>query len=97
MLARVLLIAVALLLVVRALWQFLFGVVEGASRRPAARTGGAPPAKRVPMARDPVCGTFVVPGRALSLSDRGEVHYFCSESCRRAYRAGRRSMPEGGP
>ena len=41
------------------------------------------------MVRDPVCGTFVVPARALTLSRGGEVHHFCSEECRRAYRTGR--------
>jgi len=90
-LARFLLLAVAVLLLVRALWQFLFGVVEGATRRPDGRRGASPPAKGVPMVRDPVCGTFVVPGRALSLTDRGELHYFCSEACRQAYR----SRPRG--
>ena len=36
----------------------------------------------VKMTKDPVCGTFVVPGKALSLSAGGATHWFCSERCR---------------
>jgi YHS domain-containing protein len=40
------------------------------------------------MQRDPVCGTFVVPERAIALSgSRGERLYFCSIECRDKYRA----------
>jgi YHS domain-containing protein len=39
------------------------------------------------MVRDPVCGTFVVPERAVSLSVGREIVYFCSVACRDAYRA----------
>ena len=55
------------LFLARAVWRLLSGVVQGASagRCDAARPSpGAPPA--VKMARDPVCGTYVVPGKALS-------------------------------
>ncbi len=41
----------------------------------------------VHMARDPVCGTFVVPERAVSIADGRSRMYFCSETCRDAYRA----------
>jgi YHS domain-containing protein len=44
-------------------------------RRPAA-----PPA--VKMERDPVCGTYVIPGKALELARGRESLYFCSERCR---------------
>jgi YHS domain-containing protein len=37
------------------------------------------------MTKDPVCGTFVVPGKALSLSAGGDTHWFCSERCRDEY------------
>jgi len=89
MLVRFLLFGLLVLLLLRALWRFLVGVVDGASRLPRS-PGSGPPAKGVPMARDPVCGTFVVPGRALTLSARGEIHYFCSDECREAYRTGAR-------
>jgi YHS domain-containing protein len=68
----------------RAIWRFLSGVVDGAMRpnRPAART----PARGVQMARDPVCGTFVVPSRALAIDEGSQRTYFCSERCRDRYR-----------
>ena len=36
-------------------------------------------------ARDPVCGTYVVPSRALTSGEGADVRFFCSEKCRRAY------------
>ena len=67
----------------RAVWQFLSGVVDGATR-----TGGqsGPPSRGVQMVRDPVCGTFVVPSRAVALGDGSRRVYFCSERCRDRYR-----------
>ena len=41
----------------------------------------------VQMARDPVCGTFVVPDRATSITVGRDQIYFCSASCRDKYRA----------
>ena len=58
---------------------------------PRGRHRGAPrtssPQQAVHMARDPVCGTFVVPERAVSIADGHARVYFCSEKCRDAYRA----------
>jgi len=39
------------------------------------------------MERDPVCGTFVVPDRELSLRVGQQHLYFCSAACRDKYRA----------
>ena len=76
-------------LIARAIWRFVAGVLDGMAspREPAAsgRSGSA-----VPLAQDPVCGTYVVPSRAVT-SGRGEsVRYFCSERCRDQYARGRR-------
>jgi uncharacterized protein len=87
-LIRFLLIAFLLLFVARAFWRLLAGVIEGATVDPRRRAG--PPDRGVQMVRDPVCGTFLVPSRALTSADRGVVHYFCSEACRHAYQAGGR-------
>ena len=47
-----------------------------------------PPDRGVQMVRDPVCGTFLPPADAVSLTERGgAVHYFCSDRCREAYKA----------
>ena len=67
----------------RAIWRLLNGIVEGVAS--SDRRGG-PPARGVAMVRDPVCGTFVVPSRALTASDGDHVQYFCSEECRRRFR-----------
>jgi YHS domain-containing protein len=83
MLARFLIWALLLLVVWRALRSLLAGIVQGAS---APRGNpGAPPRAGELMARDPVCGTFVLPSRSVSLRDRAGTHYFCSDRCRQAY------------
>ncbi len=65
--------------VLRALSRLWHGIVEGMN--PPA---DAPPAA-VPLARDPVCGTFVVPSKALTSGSGSQTRFFCSEDCRRAY------------
>jgi len=39
----------------------------------------------VPLVRDPVCGTYVVRARALTMGAGAETMYFCSEKCRDEY------------
>ena len=90
-----LLLIVLSIFAARAFSRIIGGIMEGISR------GGVPPAARqsrsrgvpqqgVQMARDPVCGTYVVPDHAVSLNDvstgRGRV-FFCSDGCRDQYRA----------
>ena len=58
---------------------------DGEVPRGRRRSHTATPA--VQMARDPVCGIFVVPERAVSIADGQSRVYFCSEKCRDAYRA----------
>jgi YHS domain-containing protein len=73
-----------LILILRALWRLLRGVasgLQGAGGGPTARGRKEP----VALSRDPVCGTYVVPGRALPLRDGALVRYFCSERCREEY------------
>ena len=74
---RVVLLALLIVLLARAFWRLVDGVIEGSSGPP--RPVGA--AQRgVPMARDPVCGTFVVPERAVTLADGPrQTAYFCSD------------------
>ena len=82
---RVLLFMLLAFYVSRAVWRLLGGIVEGASA-PRSRPRGRAPDRGVAMVRDPVCGTFVLPGNALSLADGRAVVYFCSEACRDKYR-----------
>ena len=81
MIVRVILIAILLLLVVRALNLILRGLLIGAGGTPDRR-----PNRPVKLARDPVCGTHVSPRSALSLTDGGHTLYFCSEACREKFR-----------
>ena len=82
MVFRLFLLAVMVLLAIRAFGRLFAGVSQGARGPRSTTTGGAAPVK---MTKDPVCGTFVVPGKALSLSAGGTTHWFCSERCRAEY------------
>ena len=79
---RAALIVLLILLVLRAVWRLLGGIVQGAmsAGSAAGQRPAAPPA--VKMARDPICGTYVVPGKALELARGRETMYFCSARCR---------------
>ena len=83
MLARFLVWALLLLVVWRAIRSLLTGIVQGATSPPPASR--VPPQKGELMARDPVCGTFVLPSRAVSVTDRTGTHHFCSDTCRQKY------------
>jgi YHS domain-containing protein len=85
MLARFLIWTLALLVVWRALRSIVAGIIQGATAPSSPQRGGGPPEKGELMVRDPVCGTFVLPSRAISLNDRGGTHHFCSDRCRQAY------------
>lgn len=76
---RVILLFVMALLALRAVARFMGGLSEAArGEAPRGRTADIP----VKMVKDPVCGTFVVPGRALSANADGATVWFCSEQCR---------------
>jgi YHS domain-containing protein len=77
---------------IRAIWKLLQGVMIGMSghagrRRAPGQPASGPPAHGVQMARDPICGTYVVPERAVAIRDGRQAVYFCSEACRDKYRA----------
>jgi hypothetical protein len=70
--------------VARAFWKMVDGVIEGMTGRPP---GARSPQRSASMVRDPVCGTFVLPARAVTIHDGRAAVHFCSESCRDKYRA----------
>ena len=78
---KVLLFVIVALLIARAFWRVVDGILDG------ARGSGRASSDPVKLVRDPVCGTFVSPGSSLSLTAGGSTHYFCSEECRSRYRA----------
>jgi len=80
---RILLLGVLFLLIAQAFWRVVEGIVQGAGGSSGRSRSVKPSLKLV---RDPVCGTFVAPRQELSLTARGETHYFCSEKCRREFR-----------
>jgi YHS domain-containing protein len=77
-----------IIIVARAFWRLIDGVIEGVSGRPRSTVG---PNHSVQMVRDPVCGTFVVPDRALTVDDGSTRLFFCSQQCRDKYRHGGRA------
>ena len=72
-----------------ALRQFFRAPRPGAAWRHSSQGGhsadsrGRPAAK--PMARDPVCGTFVSTDVSRRLRQNGETLHFCSQECLEAY------------
>jgi hypothetical protein len=78
--ARLILWAILLVIVVRSLSRLLHGVLEG-----AGYTREPNPQRSVGLVRDPVCGVFVVPGKSLSDGTGSSTRYFCSEDCRRKW------------
>jgi hypothetical protein len=85
--ARFLLLLALFVVVARTLWRFVDAIVRGASG-PAPQAGrrSGPPAS-VKMSQCPVCGTYVVPGKAISLVSGGSPIYFDSEKCRAEYQS----------
>jgi uncharacterized protein len=86
---RLILLLILIAFVARAFWRLMDGVLAGVRGERPVTAGGSrsAAAKAVHMVRDPMCGTFVVPERAVTLATRDETHYFCSDRCRDAYRA----------
>ena len=84
MLIRLLIILVLFPFVARAISMLFGGILEGLRGAPPSRKT---PARSVQMVRDPVCGTFVVPERAVTLVNGRTTINFCSEACRDKYRA----------
>ena len=84
---RLILLFILILAAARFFWKLVEVLLHGAMG-PAAQTGrrgGAPtPVKMQPC---PVCGTYVVPGKAISGVSSGAPVYFCSDKCRAEYQS----------
>ncbi len=85
MITRALLILALFWVIARVFWRFIEGVVSGATapgpqggRKGSMQTG-------VKMLPCPVCGTYVVPGKAITVTGGSGPVYFCSDKCRAAY------------
>ena len=89
MLLRWALLLLLLVVLLRALGRFIAGILHGVGHERGS-AGASRGGKPVQLARDPVCGTYVVPSRAVTLGDRAARQYFCSDRCRDRYAAERR-------
>ena len=86
--ARFILLMLLIVTIARTFWRFVDAVVRGASGSPpqgGARRTNTPTAVR--MQQCPVCGTYVVPGKAISLVSGGTPLYFDSEKCRAEFQS----------
>ncbi|HUQ86015.1 MAG TPA: hypothetical protein VM096_00560 [Vicinamibacterales bacterium] len=92
---RFLLLLALFVVIARTFWRFVDAVVRGASSPPpfdsaqARPQGGRRPgaAAAVKMSQCPVCGTYVVPGKAISIVSGGSPIYFDSDKCRAEYQS----------
>jgi hypothetical protein len=86
--ARFLLLLALFVVIARVFWRFVDAVVRGAA---GPAPGGAPrssgPTPAVKMSQCPVCGTYVVPGKAISIVSGGSPVYFDSEKCRAEFQS----------
>jgi YHS domain-containing protein len=69
------------LLLIRVLSRLIGGVIAGMSEKKVRQEGP------VQLVRDPICGTYVIPARALPLTAAGATQYFCSERCKEQFLA----------
>ena len=76
--ARFILLLVLFAVIARTFWRLVDGIVRGASATTpqGGRRAGTPAA--VKMSQCPVCGTYVVPGKAVSVLSGGSTIYFDS-------------------
>jgi YHS domain-containing protein len=77
---RTLLLFLLVIFFLRFVGRLLHGIRRGMSASGPATSASAKPV--VKMVADPVCGTYVIPGKALQASRGRDTHYFCSETCR---------------
>jgi hypothetical protein len=87
-LARFILLFVLFLVIARTFWRFIDAVLRGVAG-PAPPGGARRPGGQsaVKMSQCPVCGTYVVPGKAISIVSGGSPVYFDSEKCRVEYQS----------
>jgi hypothetical protein len=86
-LARFILLLILFVVIAKMFWRFVDGVVRGATGpAPQGARRSGPPVS-VKMSPCPVCGTFVVPGKAISLVSGGSPIYFDTEKCRAEYQS----------
>ncbi len=81
---RFVLLLVLSIIISRMIGRLISSFMNGMTGREG---GSRPPQAGIHMVRDPVCGTFVLPDRAVTLSVGRSQVFFCSNRCRDKYRA----------
>ena len=85
-----------LLLVIRMVTSALFGSRPSQPRSsgPSRTASPSAPGERAggTLVRDPQCGTYVPQTNAIRVGSGSEAQYFCSTTCRDAYRAAHSSV-----
>ncbi len=87
MITRALLIFALFWVIARVFWKFVEGVVSGATTTTPGAQGGRTRGMQagVKMLPCPVCGTYVVPSKALTASRDNQTAWFCSPECQHAW------------
>ena len=88
LIVRLILFLVLALMAVRSALRFLAGLASGIAPE---RTATPPPQVMGHMVKDPVCGTYVVEGRAFRAVRDGQTAWFCSADCQHAWLQGKAS------
>ena len=89
-LVRLVLFLLLALMAVRSLMRFVAGFMVGVSPD-GPQAAPKPLAKAGHMVKDPVCGTYVVEGQALTAVRSGQKAWFCSPECQAAWLQGKAS------
>jgi len=76
---------ILLLFIIRAVLMLARGVMQGISGDGGVASRRSRPS--VQLMRDPVCGVYVSPSKAITEQSGVGIAYFCSERCRQAWRA----------
>ena len=84
--ARFILLFVLFIVIARTFWRFIDAILRGVAG-PASAHGRPGGQTAVKMSQCPVCGTYVVPGKAISIVSGGSPVYFDSEKCRAEYQS----------
>ena len=84
---RLALLLLLFVVAARFFWRFVDAVVRGAMGPQAQSTRRGNTPVSVKMQPCPVCGTYVVPGKAISMVKGGAPVYLCSEKCRAEFQS----------
>ena len=89
--ARFILLFILFLVIARTFWRFLDAILRaaGAASPGQGKQSGTRPTSpsAVKMSQCPVCGTYVVPGKAISIVSGGAPVYFDTDKCRAEYQS----------